>query len=171
MQAQVREIESFLTGTSADVLQTRFDALAPGDPIAENLKALECIITTHGLVDLRASLTLLGDRALEATFEVAVVGRVSSGKSSLLNAFIGAQVLPTGILPMTSVPTRLHRGSTAAIHVTYAHGRTVSYDIHRLGEFVTEAHNPGTRSVSPGSVWITGRVTRRPADLRVPAAM
>jgi GTP-binding protein EngB required for normal cell division len=143
MQAQVREIESFLTGASADVLRTRLDALAPGDPIGENLKALERIITTHGLVDLRASLTLLVDRALEATFEVAVVGRVSSGKSSLLNALIGAQVLPTGILPMTSVPTRLRRGSEAALHVTYAHGRTVSYGLERLGEFVTEAHNPG----------------------------
>jgi GTP-binding protein EngB required for normal cell division len=143
MQAQVREIESFLTGASADVLRTRLDSLAPDDPIAEDLKGLERIITTHGLVDLRASLTLLVDRALEATFEVAVVGRVSSGKSSLLNALIGAQVLPTGILPMTSVPTRLRRGSTAAIHVTYAHGRTVSYGTDRLGEFVTEAHNPG----------------------------
>ena len=110
MQAQVREIESFLTGASADVLRTRLDALVSGDPIAEDLKALERIITTHGLVDLRASLTLLVDRALEATFEVAVVGRVSSGKSSLLNALIGAQVLPTGVLPMTSVPTRLRRG-------------------------------------------------------------
>ncbi|MCA1561004.1 MAG: dynamin family protein [Acidobacteria bacterium] len=143
MRVQVREIEGFLTGASADVLRTRLDALAPGDPIGENLKALERIITTHGLVDLRASLTLLVDRALEATFEVAVVGRVSSGKSSLLNALIGARVLPTGILPMTSVPTRLRRGSEAAVHVTYAHGRTVSYGLERLGEFVTEAHNPG----------------------------
>lgn len=143
MQAQVREIESFLTGASADVLRTRLDALVSGDPIAADLKALERIITTHGLVDLRASLTLLVDRALEATFEVAVVGRVSSGKSSLLNALVGAQVLPTGVLPMTLVPTRLRRGSTAAIHVTYAHGRTVSYGIDHLGEFVTEAHNPG----------------------------
>jgi GTP-binding protein EngB required for normal cell division len=61
----------------------------------------------------------------------------------LLNALVGAPVLPTGILPMTSVPTRLRRGSEAAVHVTYAHGRTVSYGLERLGEFVTEAHNPG----------------------------
>jgi GTP-binding protein EngB required for normal cell division len=142
MQAQVREIESFLMGASADVLRTRLDSLA-GDALAADLTRLERVITDHGLVDLRASLTLIVERAIEATFEVAVIGRVSSGKSSLLNALVGAEVLPTGILPMTSVPTRLRRGSTPAIHITYAHGRTVSYGIDRLGEYVTEMHNPG----------------------------
>ena len=143
LQADVREIETFLTGASTDVLRTHLDSLDPSDPIAEDLRTLERIITTHGLVDLRASLTLIVDRALEATFEVAVIGRVSSGKSSLLNALVGAAVLPTGILPMTSVPTRLRRGSPPTILITYAHGGAVSYSIHRLGEFVTEAHNPG----------------------------
>lgn len=143
MQAQVREIEAFLTGASADVLRARLDSLSTSDPIVADLKELERIVTTHGLVDLRASLTLVVDRALETTFEVAVVGRVSSGKSSLLNAMIGADVLPTGILPMTAVPTRLRRGASAAIHVTYAHGRTVSYGIGELAEFVTEPRNPG----------------------------
>jgi GTP-binding protein EngB required for normal cell division len=143
MQAQVREIEGFLTGASADVLRTRLDSLPPVDPMVAELKELDRIITTQGLVDLRASLTLIVDRALETTFEVAVVGRVSSGKSSLLNALVGADMLPTGILPMTAVPTRLRRGPSPAIHVTYAHGRTVSYGIDQLGEFVTEPHNPG----------------------------
>ena len=137
MQAQVREIESFLTGASADVLRTRLDALVSGDPIAEDLKALERIITTHGLVDLRASLTLLVDRALEATFEVAVVGRVSSGKSSLLNALIGAQVLPTGVLPMTSVPRRPRRGGRGAGPMAYAPGRPVAYGRDKRGRGVT----------------------------------
>ncbi len=142
MQAQVREIENFLMGASADVLRTRLDSLA-GDALAADLKRLERVITDHGLVNLRASLTLIVDRTIEATFEVAIIGRVSSGKSSLLNALVGAEVLPTGILPMTSVPTRLRRGSTPAVHITYAHGRTASYGIERLGEYVTEMHNPG----------------------------
>jgi hypothetical protein len=39
MQAQVREIEGFLTGASADVLRTYLDSLAPGDPIADLARA------------------------------------------------------------------------------------------------------------------------------------
>lgn len=143
MQARAREIEAFLTGASEDALRTRLDSLPPSDPVVADLKELDRIITTHGLVDLRASLTVIVDRALETTFEVAVVGRVSSGKSSLLNAVIGADILPTGILPMTAVPTRLRRGPSPAIHVTYADGRTVSYGIDQLAEFVTEPRNPG----------------------------
>jgi GTP-binding protein EngB required for normal cell division len=143
MQAHVREIETFLTGATADVLRSQLDSLPSDDPMAADLRELERIITAHRLVDLRASLTLVVDRARDTAFEVAVIGRVSSGKSSLLNALLGAPVLPTGVLPMTSVPTRLRRGPVATAHLTYAHGRTVSYGIDRLTDFVTESHNPG----------------------------
>lgn len=56
MQAQVRDIESFLTGASADVLGTRLDSLPEGDPIADDLNTLERIITTYGLVEEDLSL-------------------------------------------------------------------------------------------------------------------
>lgn len=38
-----------------------------------------------------------------ATVDVAVFGRFKSGKSSFLNYLIGEDLLPTGVLPVTSV--------------------------------------------------------------------
>ena len=56
--------------------------LAPTNPVANDLRELSRIVAEHGLVDLRPSLAVLVDRALEDTFDAAVIGRVSSGKSS-----------------------------------------------------------------------------------------
>lgn len=143
MQGLVREFDAFLTGGPADVLQDRLQRLPDDHPVAEDVRELARIITDHGLIDLRAALATIADRTLEDTFEVAVVGRVSSGKSTLLNALLGSPVLPTGVLPVTAFPTRLRRGSPAMLQVTHADGRVESCAIDRIGELVTETQNPG----------------------------
>ncbi|MEO8748777.1 MAG: dynamin family protein [Allobranchiibius sp.] len=47
----------------------------------------------------------------EDRFTLAVVGQFSRGKSTLMNAILGAAYLPTGVLPMTSVITTVRYGS------------------------------------------------------------
>jgi GTP-binding protein EngB required for normal cell division len=143
MQELTRDFETFLTGVSDDVLRERLERLAPTNPVANDLRELSRIIAEHGLVDLRPSLAVLVDRALEDTFDVAVIGRVSSGKSSLLNALLGAAILPTGVLPVTAFPTRLRRGPEARLHIAYASGQTETTTVDRIGEFVAESGNPG----------------------------
>ena len=142
MQTLIHEVERFLSGEPGEVLRGRLARLAEGHPVTNDLRTLARIIEDHGLVDLRAALTTLVDRALEQTFEVAMVGRVSSGKSSLLNAVIGTPVLPTGILPVTAFPTRVKRGTAPAMHVKFANGRSETLAAERVGEFVTETENP-----------------------------
>jgi hypothetical protein len=143
MQELTRDFETLLTGVSDDVLRERLERLAPANPVANDLRELSRIIAEHGLVDLRPSLAVLVDRALEDTFDVAVIGRVSSGKSSLLNALLGAAIPPTGVLPVTAFPTRLRRGPEARLHIAYANGRTEATIVDRIGEFVAESGNPG----------------------------
>jgi GTP-binding protein EngB required for normal cell division len=128
---------------SDDVIRQRLERLAPTQPLANELRELARIIADHGLIDLRPALGVVVDRALEDTFDVAVIGRVSSGKSSLLNALLGAPVLPTGVLPVTAFPTRLRRGPEARLQVSYANGRTEITDVARIAEFVSESGNPG----------------------------
>src|SRR5437899_9190810 len=56
----------------------------------------------------------LAERAAEGRFYVACVGQFKRGKSTLLNALARTDLLPTGIIPVTSVPTVLRYGDLAA---------------------------------------------------------
>lgn len=44
-------------------------------------------------------------------FRIGVIGDFSNGKSTLINAMIGAELLPTGVLPLTARPTEIRYGS------------------------------------------------------------
>jgi septin family protein len=44
-------------------------------------------------------------RVVEGRFYLACVGQFKRGKSTLINALIGQEVVPTGFIPVTAVPT------------------------------------------------------------------
>lgn len=76
--------------------------------------------------------------------EVAVVGEFKRGKSSLINALIGREVLPVGVLPLTAVLTVLEQGEDGLV-VEFADGRQEHHPLPQVARFVTEEANPGNR--------------------------
>jgi len=56
----------------------------------------------------------LAARVAEGRFYVACVGQFKRGKSSLLNALVGYEVVPTGFVPVTAVPTVIRFGELRA---------------------------------------------------------
>ena len=83
------------------------------------------------------------DRLEDNSFEIAIFGRVSSGKSSLLNAILETDILPVGVTPITAVPTRITYGKSPVVMVWFANRTPEEFDISRLPEFVAEQRNPG----------------------------
>ncbi|HTZ61785.1 MAG TPA: dynamin family protein [Thermoplasmata archaeon] len=85
------------------------------------------------------------DGALQAlaagVLRVAVLGQFKRGKSTLLNALIGAEVLPTGILPLTSVATEVRDGPGELWVYATGHPPRLA-PISTLAEYVTEVGNP-----------------------------
>jgi len=83
-------------------------------------------------------------RLAEDRFNVAVVGRFSRGKTSLMNAVLGTDRLPTGVLPLTSVITIVCYGSSERALVYHAPG-SFPYEISldRIPDYVTQEGNPG----------------------------
>lgn len=106
------------------------------------LRELERIITAHGMVALRGTLSMLLDRMENGRFEIGVFGRVSSGKSSLLNRLLGTAVLPAGVTPVTAVPTRIRFGDVPRATIEFAQEQPIVADLARLAEFSTEQQNP-----------------------------
>jgi predicted GTPase len=80
----------------------------------------------------------------EDRFTLAVVGQFKRGKSSLMNALILEELLPTGVLPLTSAITILRFGPCHQLVVTYQESHFDSQGpLSNLKDFVTEEGNPG----------------------------
>lgn len=62
-------------------------------------------------------------RRLGAPLQVAVAGRIKSGKSTLVNALIGRRVAPTDIGECTRLVTRFQYGTVDRIEVVFKDGR------------------------------------------------
>lgn len=71
-------------------------------------------------------------------YRVAVIGEFKRGKSSLVNAIIGAEVLPTDILPMTAAITRVTFGSDRKILIRYKDGHSEEQTVEQLAEYATK---------------------------------
>jgi GTP-binding protein EngB required for normal cell division len=74
--------------------------------------------------------------------DVAVLGQFKAGKSSFLNALIGAPVVPVDVLPSTAVVTRIGHGEGERVTVHGLAGESFEIPRSRLSEFVTERGNP-----------------------------
>ncbi len=99
----------------------------------------------------------------EDRFNLAVVGRFGRGKSSLMNAFIGMERLPTGILPLTSVITTVMYGSSEKVILRYD-GRHLPAEIavDELPDYITQQKNPGNvRNVRTAEVHLPAEILRR----------
>jgi GTP-binding protein EngB required for normal cell division len=86
----------------------------------------------------------VAERVSEGRFYVACIGQFKRGKSSVLNALVGASVLPTGVVPVTTVPTIVRYGSHATARVRFEAdaGRWTDIPVKTVDEYVSEEKNP-----------------------------
>lgn len=100
----------------------------------------------------------LAQRLAAGQLHVSVLGEFKRGKSSLINAMLGEEVLPAGVLPLTAVATEVAFGARAAT-VVDLDGRRYDIDLGDLADYVTEEANPDNER----------RVAR--VEVRVPAPL
>jgi GTP-binding protein EngB required for normal cell division len=74
--------------------------------------------------------------------DVAVLGQFKAGKSSFLNSFLGKQILPIGVVPVTSVITRIGYGEYECAQATFIDGRVDEIPVDEIDEYVSEVKNP-----------------------------
>ena len=84
----------------------------------------------------------LAERVTEGRFYVAFVGQFKRGKSALVDALIGEAILPTGITPVTAVPTVVRFGDRHGARVRPIHGEWQWISPGELEQYVSEERNP-----------------------------
>jgi len=92
--------------------------------------------------------------ACEACFQenqlidIAILGQFKAGKTSFINSLIGRALLPVGVVPVTTVITRITRvqyGIKEKATVTFLDGRESEIDLQEIEAFISEAQNPANQ--------------------------
>ncbi len=143
LESAVKELTQYVSRPGTADFRQRVQKLAEQGWDVAAIRSLAEIIDRHGLTEFRPTMNMLLDRAEETALEIAVFGRVSTGKSSLLNHVIGADLLPVGVTPSTAVPTRIGYGPKPLVKL-WQEGRGISErTVEDLASFVDERLNPG----------------------------
>jgi ribosome biogenesis GTPase A len=82
-------------------------------------------------------------RVTEDRFNLVVLGEFKRGKSTLINALLQRAVLPTGVVPLTSVVTAIGAGDRDRLLIRYGDGREEERPLTAIADYVTEERNPG----------------------------
>jgi hypothetical protein len=104
-------------------------------------------IPTGPAGELRIALRQAAIRAADPELKIAVFGETSSGKSTLLNAFLRRRILPSSALTTTRATLTIRRGDTTEVRASTLAGEDFSW--------------PST-TVGP---WLAGRFGECPRDI------
>jgi ribosome biogenesis GTPase A len=102
---------------------------------------LERLRTISQKLKLDSSVELIDDvidRVKQQAFSVAIVGEFKRGKSTLINALLGADILPSDILPCSATLNRVAHGLKPQLKITFKDGHEEELELAHLKEYVTK---------------------------------
>ena len=125
----------------------------------DRLNKLAHLARAAGYPEIALEAEDLAARAAAGRFYVACVGEFKRGKSTLINGLLGTDILPTGVPPVTSVPTIIRYGERAAR--VFRSGQWSTIDPGDIRQYVTQEHNPdNVRRVAGVEVFLSHPLLR-----------
>ena len=106
--------------------------------LTESLAQLKEYSEDIGLEHTAKSIGETIEKIAKEHFEVAIVGEFKRGKSTLINAMLGQEVLPADVLPATATLNRVTYSEHPYVMVEYKNGSSERVDINRLADYVTK---------------------------------
>ena len=84
-------------------------------------------------------------RRREDRLRIAVVGEAKRGKSTVVNALLGREVLPGGVIPLTALATTVIHDRVERVETLGPDAAAETYPLSALADLVTESGNPHNR--------------------------
>ena len=106
----------------------------------EIVKCIDSILTIEGITG--GICEELREKIENNVFNLVVLGQFKRGKTTLINALLGSEILPTAVVPLTSIATILKYGEALNIKVYFNDGRVTEIEPANLPQYVTEKGNP-----------------------------
>ena len=105
--------------------------------VATALSQLADFFTQRGQATLLWRARALADKLATEQFNLVVLGQFKRGKSTLINALLGTDLLPTAVVPLTSIVTIIQPGPQPHAVVRFLDGRTLEVDVADLALYST----------------------------------
>ena len=106
--------------------------------LSESLAQLEDYARSLNLDNTADSIAEIINKTADEHFAVAIVGEFKRGKSTLINALLGQEVLPADVLPATATLNRVTYSEEPYVMVEYKDGTEERVAIDRLADYVTK---------------------------------
>ena len=109
------------------------------------VKQTEELMSSSEILGAQSSrINTLREKLEDENITVSVIGQFKRGKSTLINAFLGEELLPTGIVPITSAVTEIRAGQRSAA-VKFNNGVIRPTAFEDLEQYVNEQINPDNK--------------------------
>ena len=125
--------------------ETSDASLAKDGPEEQALRDLEIVAGERGQAGIVSEAREARAALANRRFNVAVMGQFKRGKSTLINALLGRDLLPTDVAPVTTALTAVEHGPRECAHVRFEDGREEEIRVDEMRLFVSEEENPGNR--------------------------
>ncbi len=82
------------------------------------------------------------EHLLSNCFNLVILGQFKRGKTTLINSLIGKEILPSSVVPLTSVVTILKHSDEISCTIYMQNGSTKIVRLEELTDYITEKGNP-----------------------------
>ncbi|MBI5677872.1 MAG: dynamin family protein, partial [Planctomycetes bacterium] len=106
--------------------------------VIENIETL----TKEDADTIGDRLLTVREQLLSNSFNLVILGQFKRGKTTLINSLIEKEILPSSIVPLTSVVTILKHSNEITCYIIMEDGDKKSVRLEELADYVTEKGNP-----------------------------
>lgn len=87
-------------------------------------------------------LAMVREQLITNSFNLVILGQFKRGKTTLINSLIGKEILPSSVVPLTSIVTILKFGKEIRCTIFMEDGSQKKISVEELSCYVTEKENP-----------------------------
>ena len=106
------------------------------------IERLSAVSSSRGNKKIEENLKEISEKLAGNRFNLVVLGQFKRGKSTFINSLLGDKVLPTAVVPLTSIVTLIKHGERETIEVFFTNGERKTISRDQLADYVTERGNP-----------------------------
>ncbi len=110
--------------------------------ITSTIRGLLQVAQEIGHKKIVENLSEIEEKLSKNRFHLVVLGQFKRGKSTFINSLLAESVLPTAVVPLTSIVTLLKYGNEERVEVLFENGTVKKISRGELADYVTERGNP-----------------------------